>query len=50
MNRVKQKLYVEIPDLKGTDMQKANTYWTLHMQRNQSFVVDFMQGQYKSTV
>ena len=34
VNRVKDKKYVEIPELEGTDKQKANTYWELHLQRN----------------
>lgn len=50
VNRVKEKKYVEMPDLQGTDEQQATTFWELHLQRNQSFIVDLMQGQYKSTV
>jgi len=39
---VKEKHYVEIPDLQGSDAQQANTFWELHLQRNQSFIVDLL--------
>lgn len=50
LNRVKQKKYVEMPDLNADDATVARTYWDLHLQRNQSIVVDLVQGQFKSTL
>ena len=42
VNRVKEKHYVEIPDLQGSDAQQANTFWEFHLLRNQSFIVDLL--------
>ena len=50
LNRVKKKKYIEMPDLSGNDLQVSNTFWEVHLQRNQSVVVDLLQGQFKSTV
>lgn len=32
------------------DETVARKYWDLHLQRNQSVIVDLVQGQYKSTL
>ena len=50
LNRVKNKKYIEMPDLAGNDKQVSNTFWEAHLTRNQSIIVDLMQGQFKSTV
>lgn len=51
LNRIKQKPYVEIPDSDGRpDEEVAEERWRLHLQRNDSIVVDLFQGLYKSEV
>lgn len=52
LNRVKSKPYYEMPDLKkGTsEIKCAELSWKYHLLRNQSLIVDMMQGQYKSTL
>lgn len=52
LNRVKKKPYYEMPDLlPSTSEQKcAELAWKYHLLRNQSVIVDIMQGQFKSTV
>ena len=44
LNRVKQKKYIEMPDLTGNDTQVSNTFWEVHLTRNQSIIVDLLQG------
>lgn len=52
LNRVIKKPYYEMPDLApGISEQKsAELAWKYHLLRNQSVIVDMMQGQYKSTL
>lgn len=52
LNRVKKKPYFEMPDLLPgiNEDKKAELAWKYHLLRNQSVVVDMMQGQYKSTL
>jgi ubiquitin C-terminal hydrolase len=39
-----------MPDMDDNDETVARKYWDLHLQRNQSVIVDLVQGQYKSTL
>lgn len=52
LNRVIKKPYYEMPDLKqGTaEDKRAELSWKYHLLRNQSVIVDMMQGQLKSTL
>ncbi|XP_057808071.1 ubiquitin carboxyl-terminal hydrolase 8 isoform X2 [Salvia miltiorrhiza] len=51
LNRVKCKPYVEAKDSDGRpDEQVADEYWTNHLARNDSIIVDVCQGQYRSTL
>ena len=52
LNRVVTKPYYEMPDIKtGTAEEKrAELSWKYHLLRNQSVIVDMMQGQLKSTL
>jgi len=51
LNRVQQRLYVEIPD-PGTrpDSEVVQELWQLHTKRNDSVVTDLFSGVYKSVV
>lgn len=49
LNRVKDKPYTETVDSDGrADEVVANEAWEVYKKRNDSFVVDLFQGQYKS--
>ncbi|XP_022081402.1 ubiquitin carboxyl-terminal hydrolase 19-like [Acanthaster planci] len=49
LNRVKNKPYIEAQDSDGKpDEEVAETAWQAHKKRNDSFIVDLFQGQYKS--
>jgi ubiquitin carboxyl-terminal hydrolase 4/11 len=51
LNRVYKKPYVELSDSSNRpDALVANEHWDGHLKRNQSIIVDLMQGQYKSTL
>ncbi|XP_047977440.1 ubiquitin carboxyl-terminal hydrolase 8-like isoform X1 [Salvia hispanica] len=51
LNRVKCKPYVEVKDSDSRpDEQVADEYWTNHLARNDSVIVDVCQGQYRSTL
>ncbi|CAN1277741.1 Ubiquitin carboxyl-terminal hydrolase 8 [Linum perenne] len=51
LNRVKNKPYIEVKDAEGRpDTEVAAEYWSSHMARNDSIVVDLFQGQYRSMV
>ncbi|XP_065845579.1 ubiquitin carboxyl-terminal hydrolase 15-like isoform X2 [Oscarella lobularis] len=51
LNRVIKKPYVEMKDSDGRpDEEVAAEAWENHQKRNRSIVVDFIQGQYKSTL
>jgi hypothetical protein len=52
LNRVMKKPYFEMPDLMSgvNEDKKAELSWKYHLLRNQSIIVDIMQGQYKSTL
>ncbi|XP_020266514.1 ubiquitin carboxyl-terminal hydrolase 8 [Asparagus officinalis] len=51
LNRVKCKPYTEVKDSCGRpDEQVADEYWSNHLARNDSIIVDVCQGQYKSTL
>lgn len=49
LNRVKKKPYTETVEDQGRpDEVVADEAWAVHRKRNNSFVVDLFQGQYKS--
>ena len=49
MNRIKKKPYTETVEDQGrADEKVADEAWAVHRKRNNSFVVDLFQGQYKS--
>jgi ubiquitin carboxyl-terminal hydrolase 4/11/15 len=51
LNRVKKKPYVEMKEADGRpDEEVAKEAWSLHKSRNDSIVVDWFQGQLKSTL
>lgn len=51
LNQVKQKPYFESSEIKGkSDKEVADESWKRHSMRNQSFIVDLMHGQYKSSL
>jgi ubiquitin C-terminal hydrolase len=51
LNRVLKKPYVEKPESADrSDDVVAKEHWDAHLKRNQSIIVDLMQGQYKSTL
>ncbi|MQM04952.1 hypothetical protein Taro_037752 [Colocasia esculenta] len=51
LNRVKCKRYVEVKDAPDrTDEEVADEYWSNHLARNNSIIVDICQGQYRSTL
>ncbi len=51
LNRVYKKPYVEQSDsCNRPDAIVAKEFWEGHLKRNQSIIVDLMQGQYKSTL
>eukprot|EP01116_Phalansterium_solitarium_P025615 TRINITY_DN987_c0_g1_i1.p1 TRINITY_DN987_c0_g1~~TRINITY_DN987_c0_g1_i1.p1 ORF type:complete len:921 (-),score=331.15 TRINITY_DN987_c0_g1_i1:567-3248(-) len=51
LNRITKKPYTEAKESNGRpDAVVADEAWQQHLQRNQSVVVDFFQGQLKSTV
>lgn len=51
LNRVTKRVYVEDPDNENLpDEIASKRAWDLHLKRNQSFIVDHFQGQYKSTL
>lgn len=51
LNRVKKKPYREIPEAKGRPEEEvANDMWEYHRSRNDSIIVDWFQGQLKSTL
>ncbi|XP_057312637.1 ubiquitin carboxyl-terminal hydrolase 4-like isoform X2 [Hydractinia symbiolongicarpus] len=51
LNRVKQKPYIELKDDEGRpDEVVAAEAWKNHSKRNDSIIVDYFHGQFKSTV
>ena len=51
LNRIKKKPYSEIPDMKGQpDKVIADKIWELYKLRNDSVIVDYFQGEYRSRV
>jgi len=51
LNRITTKPYVELKEAESEpDSVAAQKAWTLHKKRNDSYIVDLMHGQYKSTV
>ncbi|XP_008811872.2 ubiquitin carboxyl-terminal hydrolase 9-like [Phoenix dactylifera] len=51
LNRVRNKPYIETKDADGRpDEEFADECWKNHKARNDSIIVDFCQGQYKSTL
>ncbi|RWR80338.1 ubiquitin carboxyl-terminal hydrolase 8 [Cinnamomum micranthum f. kanehirae] len=51
LNHVKCKPYIEAKDAHGRpDEEVADEYWTNHLARNDSIIVDVCQGQYRSTL
>ncbi|KAK7290747.1 hypothetical protein RIF29_05392 [Crotalaria pallida] len=51
LNRVKDKPYIKSQDADGRpDEEVADEYWSNHIARNDSIIVDVCQGQYKSTL
>lgn len=51
LNRIKKKPYVETVDSKGReDAVVAKESWLAYTRRNQSVIVDYFTGQYKSKV
>ena len=49
LNRIRKKPYTETVEDRGRpDEVVANEAWAIHKKRNNSFVVDLFQGQYKS--
>lgn len=51
LNRIKKKPYIEIKDAEGRpDHFVAQELWQAHRQRNDSIIVDFFHGQFKSTL
>jgi ubiquitin C-terminal hydrolase len=51
LNRVKKKPYVEQIEGAGRpDAEVAREAWAAHLQRNDSIIVDYFQGQLRSIV
>ncbi|KAH7830158.1 putative Ubiquitin carboxylterminal hydrolase 15 [Monocercomonoides exilis] len=51
LNRVLNKPYVEMTEATGNnDAENAANAWSKHLLRNKSFVVDYFEGQLKSTI
>jgi ubiquitin carboxyl-terminal hydrolase 4/11/15 len=51
LNRVKKKPYIEMSESNNRpDAVVSREFWNGHLKRNQSIIVDLMQGQYKSTL
>lgn len=51
LNRVKQKPYREMSEQEGrSDAEVADEAWRNHLDRNNSIIVDWFQGQLKSTL
>ncbi|KAL5197971.1 hypothetical protein ABZP36_001483 [Zizania latifolia] len=51
LNKVKCKPYEEAKDASGRpDKEVADEYWSNHLARNDSVIVDICHGQYKSTL
>ena len=52
LNRTTKKKYIELQEQqKGeTDVEAANRFWSLHVQRNDSIVTDLFHGLLKSTI
>ncbi|KAJ3674554.1 hypothetical protein LUZ60_005170 [Juncus effusus] len=51
LNRVREKPYFEAKDSEDRpDADVAEDHWSNHLARNNSVIVDFCQGQYKSTL
>ncbi|XP_062188295.1 ubiquitin carboxyl-terminal hydrolase 8-like [Phragmites australis] len=51
LNQVKCKPYEEAKDASGrSDKEVADEYWSNHLARNASVIVDICHGQYKSTL
>lgn len=50
LNRVTKKPYYNTDVPEGEMSQMAEENWKRHLSRNQSFVVDLMHGQYRSTL
>ena len=52
LNRTTKKKYVELQEQqeRETDVQAANRFWSLHVQRNNSIVTDLFHGLLKSTI
>uniref|UniRef100_A0A8C4QCP5 ubiquitinyl hydrolase 1 n=1 Tax=Eptatretus burgeri TaxID=7764 RepID=A0A8C4QCP5_EPTBU len=49
LNRVREKLYTPVPNSDSRpDQMVADEAWNQHKLRNDSFIVDLFQGQYKS--
>lgn len=50
LNKVLQKPYIESSDSDEdiSDIEIANKSWNYHKSRDDSFIVDLFQGQYKS--
>ncbi|KAI9267871.1 hypothetical protein BY458DRAFT_437110 [Sporodiniella umbellata] len=49
LNRILKKPYVELPDFEGKeDKEIAECSWNYHLARNDSVIVDYFQGQFKS--
>eukprot|EP00057_Strongylocentrotus_purpuratus_P021281 XP_011675755.1 PREDICTED: ubiquitin carboxyl-terminal hydrolase 4 isoform X2 [Strongylocentrotus purpuratus] len=51
LNRIQKKPYVELRDSDGrSDEVVADEAWSNHLKRNDSIIVDFFHGQFKSTL
>ncbi|CAO3674104.1 unnamed protein product [Rhizopus stolonifer] len=49
LNRIAKKPYIELPDFDGKeDKEIAQCSWNYHRARNDSVIVDYFQGQFKS--
>eukprot|EP00158_Paraphelidium_tribonemae_P007839 Partr_v1_DN28377_c1_g1_i3_m79201 putative ubiquitin carboxyl-terminal hydrolase len=52
LNRIHKKPYIDVPDYDGKihDAEFATKMWNIHKARNDSVIVDYFQGQFKSTL
>jgi len=51
LNRIRKKPYVEVKEVDGQPLESvAEEHWALHRSRNDSIIVDWFQGQLKSTL
>lgn len=50
LNRILEKPYIELPDFDDmlSDKEVATCFWNYHKARNDSYLVDLFQGQFKS--